>query len=63
MLTTIDLDHKPGRKTYEIGEIGSDRQLAPKLEAAQAPSAQVVPNTPLGPAHVFPQIPGSLRFG
>jgi len=34
MKLTIDLDHNSGRKTHEIGEIRTDWDLAPKLEAA-----------------------------
>jgi len=63
MKLTVDLNHKPGRKACEIGEIRSDRELAPELEAGEPPPAQPVPDTPLGAAHVISQVAGSLCLG
>ena len=47
MLPAIQLDHQLGSMTYEIGDIASDRDLAPETRAVQAMIAQ------LGPENTF----------
>jgi hypothetical protein len=44
----IDLDGEAGVHAEEVGEVGTDRKLAPELEAVDLPSAETLPKARLG---------------
>ena len=44
----IDLDGEAGVHAEEVGEVGTDRELAPELEAVDLASAEPMPKAGLG---------------
>ena len=61
MLTTIGLDDQSGLTANEIGHVRADAFLPHKLEAAETPVAQAMPQSPLGLGLVAPQLPPERR--
>ena len=57
MLSTIELDHQPGRMTNEIGDIVFDRDLAPETSAVEPMVSQCRPEDALGIGGVLPERP------
>jgi hypothetical protein len=45
----IDLDGEAGVHAEEVGEVGTDRELTPELEAIDLASAEPLPKARLGP--------------
>jgi hypothetical protein len=60
VVIAIDFDYQPCVQAREVCEIGTDRNLASKLASHQLPVAQAVPEPPLGPGHLPPQLLGAL---
>jgi hypothetical protein len=44
----IDFDGEPSLRAEEVGEVGTDRELAPELEAIQLASAEPLPKERFG---------------
>jgi hypothetical protein len=61
MLATVEFDHKAPVDGGEVDDIGSDRRLPTEVHA-QAPGAQVVPETPLGVRHALAQGAGAIEL-
>ena len=55
MLTAIQFDDQHGLAAGEIGDITVNRDLSPKLEAAEGAAAQMGPEPTLGVGLVSPQ--------
>ena len=54
VLSTVELDDQPAFSANEVGKIGADLILTPKLAAAQAAVAQVEPKPCFGIALISP---------
>jgi len=48
MLRTVGFDDQPGADAKEVDDVAADRDLATKLQSAQAPVAQQAPKAKLG---------------
>ena len=63
MLTPIDLDNEACFKTSEIGDVFSNRNLAPKFDAVEPAIAEFVPQPVVRLGHLAPKGAGKAAFG
>jgi hypothetical protein len=56
MLSTIELDHQLSFNAAEVGNVRTDRKLAPKFQIRKAPPSQPFPDRLLCVSHISAQL-------